>query len=137
MASKRTASRSVELGRLGCLRFASGICPPCSRFTRVDASSLSFSLVTPLRSHPGNDPGRAWRTQPTRLGQLLALHFRSLLFTEWTKVLGSERFTGTLLDRLTHLPPRQRSSSWRRAQAVSQEVLEMSDRQVPDSLFSM
>jgi hypothetical protein len=35
----------------------------------------------------------------TRLGRVAA---QVLPLTEWTEVLGSERLTGTLLDRLTH-----------------------------------
>jgi hypothetical protein len=35
---------------------------------------------------------------------LVAQHFKSLPFPEWTEVLGSERLTGTLLDRLTITP---------------------------------
>ena len=70
----------------------------------LPASGISFQLGRAARQPSAQRPGQSAvnLASPGEDYLLVAQHFKSLPFSEWTEVLGSERLRGTLLDRLTH-----------------------------------
>jgi hypothetical protein len=89
------AVRSFAPAGKGSIRVARGLFHRCSLFASRFQPSL-LSLISGSASRRGRAPRLSQRYES---GSTLVTS--NLPFQEWTEVLGSERLTGALLDRLT------------------------------------